>query len=73
MPSVRILVVDSYALFRDGIRALLEREDDLCWVGEAGDAETAVQLAVQLEPDIVLMALQAFARRRDRGDAGDSG
>lgn len=58
MPPIRILVVDSYALFRDGIRALLERADDLCWVGEAGDAETAVQLAMQLEPDVVLMALQ---------------
>lgn len=57
MPPIRILVVDGYALFRDGIRALLEREEDLAWVGEAGDAGVAVQLALELKPDVVLMAL----------------
>lgn len=40
---------------REGIRELIQREEDMEIVGEAGDGEEAVQLAEQLEPDIILM------------------
>ena len=57
MERIRILVVDEPALFRDGLRALLEDQEDLQWVGETGDADMALELAKQLEPDVILMEL----------------
>jgi len=53
----RIVLVDDHALFRLGMRHLLERESDLEVVGEAEDARSAIDLAVDLNPDVVLMDL----------------
>ncbi len=50
-----MLLADDHALLREGIRALLEDYADLTIVGEADDGRKAVELAGQLEPDIVLM------------------
>jgi DNA-binding NarL/FixJ family response regulator len=55
MDIIRILIVDDHAILRDGIRALLESESDISVIGEAEDGRTAVRLACQLKPDIVLM------------------
>jgi len=55
--KLRILLVDDHALFRDGLRALLERQADIEVVGEAADAASGVSLAGELQPDIVLMDL----------------
>ena len=52
---IRILVVDDHAILRDGIRSLLESQDDIIVVGEAGDGAEAIELADKLLPDIVLM------------------
>jgi two-component system, NarL family, response regulator NreC len=52
---IRVLIVDDHAVVRAGVRALLEREDDMEAVGEAGDAAAALRLAKQFEPDVVLM------------------
>ena len=57
MAEVRILMVDDHAMFRDGLRAVLEHQDDMVLVGEAGDAGTAILLAEQLQPDVVIMDL----------------
>jgi len=57
MAKIRILVVDDHAMFRDGLRAVLEHQEDLALVGEAGDADTALLLARQLAPDVILMDL----------------
>jgi DNA-binding NarL/FixJ family response regulator len=54
---VRILLVDDHALFRVGMRNILEREEDFDVVGEAEDGRTAFDAAVELSPDIVLMDL----------------
>ncbi len=54
---MRILLVDDHALVRQGLRALLEEESDLTIVGEAEDGQQAINLATQLEPDIMLMDL----------------
>jgi len=53
--TIRILLVDDHVVVRQGARQLLEREQDLEVVGEAGDGEDAVRLATQLKPDVVIM------------------
>jgi DNA-binding NarL/FixJ family response regulator len=53
---MRLLIVDDHALFRDGLRSLLEARG-IEVVGEAANGREAVELARQLKPDIVLMDL----------------
>jgi DNA-binding NarL/FixJ family response regulator len=53
----RIVLVDDHALFRLGMRHLLEREADFEVIGEAEDARSAIDLAVDQNPDVVLMDL----------------
>jgi len=52
---IRVLIADDQALIRVGFRLVLEAEDDLEVVGEAGDGQEAADLAVRLRPDVVLM------------------
>ncbi|QVL19214.1 response regulator transcription factor [Pseudomonas qingdaonensis] len=58
----RILLADESPLFRAGLRALLEQKQDYAVVGETGDGVSAVELAEQLKPDIIMldMALDAL-------------
>ncbi|GAA4834100.1 response regulator transcription factor [Luteimicrobium xylanilyticum] len=71
---VRVLLCDDQPLIRSGIRALLDAEDDVVVVGEAGDGEQAAELARDLRPDVVLMDVQMpvldgiGATRRIAGD-----
>jgi len=53
--KITILLVDDQRLMREGLRTLLELEDDLTVVGEAGTGEEALARYAELEPDIVLM------------------
>lgn len=53
--ATSVLLADDHAILRVGVRALLEREGDLRVIGEAGDGRTAVQLARELQPDVVVM------------------
>ena len=53
---MRILIADDHALFRDGLRSLLEA-NDLEVVGEASSGKEAVALGWELKPDVVLMDL----------------
>jgi DNA-binding NarL/FixJ family response regulator len=55
MPRYRILIADDHAILREGVRALLATADDLEVVGEAADGREAVDLAQQLDPDVILM------------------
>lgn len=55
MSHIRILLADDHALFREGIRSLLEDQDDIEIVGEAEDGLQATQLVEQLNPSVVLM------------------
>jgi len=54
---IRILMADDHAIFRDGLRRLLEAESDFSVVGEAADGAEALKLARQLKPDILLLDL----------------
>ncbi len=51
---IRILLADDHAVLRSGLRALLERHEDIAVVGEATDGRELVQMAVKLEPDVVI-------------------
>jgi len=56
--TIRILVADDHPIVRGGIVALLQSADDLDVVGEASTGLEAVDLALALEPDLVLMDLR---------------
>lgn len=56
--NARILLVDDHAMFRSGLRVLIEREPTLQLVGEANDGRTAVSKAAELHPDVVVMDLR---------------
>jgi DNA-binding NarL/FixJ family response regulator len=53
--SVRVLVVDDQPLVRSGFRMILDERDDLELVGEAADGEQGIELARELDPDVILM------------------
>ncbi len=55
--KIRVLISDDHAMFRAGLRALLETEDSIDVVGEAGSGQEAVDRALELRPDLVLMDL----------------
>jgi two-component system, NarL family, response regulator NreC len=53
--SIRVLIVDDHALVRTGLRLLLDREDDIEVVGEAGDGDDGVRAARLEKPNVVLL------------------
>jgi DNA-binding NarL/FixJ family response regulator len=55
---IRVLLVDDHPVVRSGLAGLLASEPDIEVVGEAGDGETGVALALDLRPDLVLMDLR---------------
>lgn len=55
MDTVRILLADDHNILRDGLRLLLERQPGFVVVGEAGNGRDAVNLAEELQPDVVVM------------------
>ena len=53
--TIRVLVVDDHPMVRQGINSLLHLQSDIAVAGEASNGEEAVQLALQLQPDVILM------------------
>ena len=54
---ITLLLVDDHAVMRMGLSSLLGTQPELRIVGEAGDGETAVQSALKLRPDVIVMDL----------------
>ena len=59
---VSVLLVDDHTILRKGLRMMIEAEPDLCVVGEAGDADEALDLAAKLQPDVVILDLSLPGR-----------
>jgi DNA-binding NarL/FixJ family response regulator len=74
---IRVIVADDHHLVRQGIRALLEKADDIEVVGEAADGQEAVELVERLTPNVLVMDIamprlsgnQAIGRVRALGVA----
>ncbi len=56
-PVARLLVVDDHGIVRDGLTALLEREEGMTVVGQAATGEEAILAAQRLRPDVIIMDL----------------
>lgn len=55
---IRVLIADDHLIVREGLQLILETADEFELVGQAADGAQAVQLANELEPDVILMDLQ---------------
>jgi two-component system NarL family response regulator len=53
--NIRVLVADDHAVFRRGLEMVLASEDDITVIAEADDGQQAVNLALELAPDLILM------------------
>jgi DNA-binding NarL/FixJ family response regulator len=57
MEPLRVLIADDHPLFRDGLRALLASAPDTEVIGEAASGSEAIERALELQPDVVVMDL----------------
>jgi DNA-binding NarL/FixJ family response regulator len=55
---IRILLVDDQPLIREGLRTILDAQEDIEVVGEAGDGDEALAVAHRVKPDLVLMDIE---------------
>ncbi len=55
---IRVLLADDHALFRQGMKSLLESEPDIRVIGEAGNGREAIRFAADTRPDVILMDIQ---------------
>jgi len=55
LDKIKILIADDHAVVREGTRRILEQEEDLEVVAEAGDGEEAVRQATRLKPDVAII------------------
>ena len=53
--NLRILLVDDHEVVRDGVKSLINANDDLTVVGEAGSVQEAIDQAMRTKPDVVVM------------------
>ena len=56
--TIRVLMADDHEIFRDGLRKLLESEDNIKIVGEASNGNECVHMLAKLKPDILLLDLR---------------
>jgi two-component system, NarL family, nitrate/nitrite response regulator NarL len=70
---VRVLIADDHRLFAEALEAILQTDERIEVVGHAGDGRTAVELARELRPDVILMdismpVLDGIEAARELGD-----
>ncbi|MEZ4671742.1 MAG: response regulator transcription factor [Anaerolineae bacterium] len=58
MDTIHVLVVDDHPMFRNGLHVLLDSLPQMEWLGEAADGHAAVEMALRLQPDVILMDIQ---------------
>ena len=56
-PVIRVLMADDHVIFRQGVRKLLEEQDDISIVGEAANGNECVHMMAKVRPDILLLDL----------------
>jgi two-component system response regulator DevR len=56
-PMLKLLIVDDHAIFREGLRTLLDMEDDFEVIGEASRGDEAVVMVMEDAPDVILLDL----------------
>lgn len=56
--QLRVLIVDDHPVFRDGLRTTLSVAEEMTLVGEAGTGNEAVEMAIRLQPELVVMDIQ---------------
>src|SRR6266403_1927975 len=56
--QIRVLLADDHAIFRDGLRKLLDADEDITIVGEAQNGAECIKLLAKLKPDILLLDLR---------------
>ena len=54
-PPLRVMLVDDHEIVRDGIRAMLESQDDIVVTSEAGTVRDAIDEAARTRPDVIVM------------------
>lgn len=58
MKPIRVLLADDHHVVREGLATIVDLEEDMTVVGQAGDGAEAVRLALNLKPDVILMDLR---------------
>lgn len=53
--KIKIVIADDHVLIREGIKQILELEEDIIVIGQTGNGEEAIEIALELEPDIILL------------------
>ncbi|MFF2556127.1 response regulator [Nocardia sp. NPDC058058] len=53
--SVRVLIADDHTMFRSGLRAVVDAQDDLECVAEVGDGRAAIEAAARLRPEVAIL------------------
>ena len=52
---IKVIIADDHALIREGIKQILELENDIVVIGQASNGEEAFTMATELDPDIILL------------------
>ena len=56
--QIRVLMADDHAIFREGLRKLLDSDDEIAIVGEASNGNDCIKMLGKLKPDILLLDLR---------------